>query len=516
MKAAGEFRRCGGRGFPGIQSARAVQGMGKTVATDTPDQPDDSSGRQPIAPQMRRMLQQMFEHGSRSSAQGQFDYATEMFTKCVLADPGNLVYVQSFLGNLQKKYSNNKTGVKLAGIRGAGSKGSIKKAGLKKEWNDVLKSGVELLKLNPWDAATLGDMAYACEQLQYDEAQLVWLKGALDADIRDPDVNRLAARAHARQGQFDEAIVCWKRVLQAKPTDEEANRGVANLTVERTIERGGYESAESSTDVMADKQARAERQGTGGQRASPEQQLEKLIAKEPQELSRYLELSELHLKQEKFEEAEKVLARAVDVSGGSIDMKERLEDVQLKRARAQVIIAKKQAENQKTPEANSLYQQMTAELNNKELEVYRNRCDRYPANLGFRYEMGVRLMRARNFGEAIKTFQEARGDLKRKGQVAFSLGVCFESIKQYKLAMNNYIAAIAELAERDMDQRKLALYRAATLAMDRLLDLEAAEKYLTELAELDFGYRDVSERLDKLAKLRDHGSPPGDQTPPDA
>jgi len=35
--------------------------------------------------------------------------------------------------------------------------------------------------------------------------------------------------------------------------------------------------------------------------------------------------------------------------------------------------------------------------------------------------------------------------------------------------------------------------------------LNDAEKYLTQLAALDFGYKDVSDRLDKIAQARDKG-----------
>jgi hypothetical protein len=38
-----------------------------------------------------------------------------------------------------------------------------------------------------------------------------------------------------------------------------------------------------------------------------------------------------------------------------------------------------------------------------------------------------------------------------------------------------------------------------------LNEREKAEKHLTELAAVDFGFRDVADRLDKLAKIRDSG-----------
>jgi hypothetical protein len=38
-----------------------------------------------------------------------------------------------------------------------------------------------------------------------------------------------------------------------------------------------------------------------------------------------------------------------------------------------------------------------------------------------------------------------------------------------------------------------------------MADVDAAQKYLSILAGLDFGYRDVAQRLDKLAALGDKG-----------
>ena len=110
-------------------------------------------GRQPISPEKRRRLQQMFEPGSRAAAQGNFDYAADLFIQCVLGDPGNKLYIQSLLGTLQKKYNNNKKGSKLAVISGAGQRGALKKAQMQKDSQGVLKAGLELLKLNPWDVA---------------------------------------------------------------------------------------------------------------------------------------------------------------------------------------------------------------------------------------------------------------------------------------------------------------------------------------------------------------------------
>jgi tetratricopeptide (TPR) repeat protein len=148
---------------------------------------------------------------------------------------------------------------------------------------------------------------------------------------------------------------------------------------------------------------------------------------------------------------------------------------------------------------------MKNELNNKELEIFRHRCDRYPTNMGYKFELGVRLYRARKNQDAIRILQEARNDPKRKGMVLFYLGGCFEAIKQYKLALTHYEEAVDHMGDREADNRKQAMYRAGCVAMDRVKEYEKADKHLGALAGLDFSYKDVGERLDKLQKLREDG-----------
>ncbi len=466
-----------------------------------PEQPD--APVQPMSPMKRRRLQLCFEKANQQSASGNFDYATDMFVACVSGDPGNKIYAQNFLGNLQKKYNNNKKGSKLAGIKGATTKAALKKASLQKDWKAAIAAGLELLKLNPWDTWTLSILAAACEALGHDESQLVYLKTALDVNIKDPDINRQCGMALGRMGQFDQAIICWHRVEQARPGNEEAAHAISDLIVNKTITDGGYENAESSTDVMTDKQEQAARlhRSTGEPQEAPEKKLEREIAAHPNDLPKYLELADLYDRAERFVEAVEVLSRALKVFPDDVNARERMEDIQVRGIRQRLATAKHAAEEKKTPEAEADLKRVKAELNQVELDVYHSRCERHPANLGLRYEYGVRLQRAGNFNEAIKQLQAARGDVKRRGLVYIVLGECFQQIKQHRLALTNYEAALEATQERYEEQRKLALYRAGCLAM-AVEDLEKAEKYLSDLAGLDFGYKDVADRLDKIAKLR--------------
>ena len=128
---------------------------------------------------------------------------------------------------------------------------------------------------------------------------------------------------------------------------------------------------------------------------------------------------------------------------------------------------------------------------------------RYPENIVWKYELAMRLKGAGNHAEAIRHFQEVLQDPRHKGQVSLELGECFQKIKQYQLAMQNYQTAVELLTDRELELRKRALYRAGVLASG-LGDADTARKHLATLAGLDFGYRDVAERLDKLGSGHDN------------
>lgn len=468
---------------------------------------EEKPGRMPIPPQVRRRLQALFENGTKNAQTGNFDYATEMFTQALKGDPGNPIYVKAFLSNLNRKYNNNLKGSKFAGPKTMLAKGSLKKSVAMKKWQDVVETGLEILKENPWDVGVLSDLGRACEAMENEEGEVEYLRQALEADKDNADANRLLGRAYDRTGQFNLAIECFTRVLRAVPKDEEAMRALSNLAVKKTIEKGGYEDAETAGDVRARGNALSLDDDESAS-LTPEEKLIRRIEKDPTDKEAYMELNDLYVKDEIFDKAIAVMNKAQQaLGGGDIMIRERQEDAQLRMARQHAQIAEQKAQKEKTPEAIALYKRMQVELNNKETEIYGNRCERYPTNLGFKYELAIRIQRAGKFAEAIKLFQECRSDLKRKSAVQVALGDCFYSIKQYRLALQSYEAAVTELSDRDPEIYKAVLYKAARLA-EHLQEWEAAEKHYNHLAATDFGYKDVSQRLDKIQRIRNNSGDP--------
>jgi len=448
--------------------------------------------REPLPPARLKRLQQCFEHASKQMSQENHDYAAELFGQCVLGDPSNVIYVRSYIENLQKKYNHNKTGSKLAQFKERGARSAIKKALGQEQWDEVIKNGLKVLAINPWDVSVLTAMATAAENSGDDEPEMYYLKCALQSNPKDPDVNRQCAMALAARQQFDQAIACWHRVEQARPDDEEVQRAIASLAVEKTIKKGGYDEGDGETKT-APAAGRGSAQSQQPQRElTMEEKLQQKIRSNPQELDTYYELAQLYINSEDYKRAEEVFAKATEVSDGDPDVRERWDDAQLRHLRQRIV---------KAPDAQTR-DQLRQEYFQKQLEVHQSRCQRYPNNLAFRYELGVSYQLNHQYNEAIREFQQARNDPRRRGLCMLALGQCFEQIKQHRLAMSHYESAIEEIPDRDAKNKKLALYQSGKLAMN-LKDYDTAEKHFTTLAGLDFSFKDVPELLDKLGQLRD-------------
>jgi tetratricopeptide (TPR) repeat protein len=456
---------------------------------EEPQEIQDQYTREPLTPAKRKRLQQCFEHASKQMAQENYDYAVELFAQCVIGDPSNLIYAQNYLGNLKKKYSNNRTGAKLAQFKERGARSAMKKGIAQGKWDDVIRNGLKVLAVNPWETIILQGMATACENMGDTESEMVYLKAALESNPKDPDVNVQCADALAVRKQFDQAIACLHRVELIRPDDEEIQRKIAALAVEKTIYQGKYDE-----DISGPRTAQAGQSKQPQRVTTVEEKIQQRINRNPQELANYFELAQVHLNNEKYKEAEAVLAKAYEVSGGDDDVREKWEDAELRHLRQQIGEAKKDGDEE-------LQESLFRELKEKEMIVFKKRAERYPSNLAFKYDLGLRYQMNEMYNEAIREFQMARNDPRRKGVCMLALGQCFEKISQNTLALTHYKSAIEDIPDRDVESKKEALLLVGRLCM-AMRDFDGAEKYLSTLAGLDFAYKGVSDLLARVGKMR--------------
>lgn len=524
---------------PPIEEQEPAAGQPVAGNSNGSTRPAHQSATANLSAASRQRLQQVFQHANKSLDKGDYDYAHDMYTQCVSEDPSTLAYLQHFRANLTQMYV--KSGKKSGGFgfgRGGGRSGFTKAAG-KGDWTAAFVLACNTLKKNPGDTATLCDMANGCGELGYTDCQLYYLKWAHDISPNDHQINRLSALALEAISQFDQAINCWLRIQKLKPGDEEAAKSISRLSVEKTIDDGGYNPALLSgkeKDVVVDRPGRVaglsirELNADSGDQQSDQQanvlgtpatgggpeDSKKLTAREqedmlrqaidqsPKEVAPYLALADYYAGLKRLLDSERLYRKALAVDGtNDLAILEKLEEIYLLRMTERAIEAGRRLAKHPSDEAEKTAETTVAEANRAEIEVFTARSTRNPKDLKLKYELGLRYKRVGSYREAIEPLQAAREDSKRQSEVNLLLGECFQQIGQHLLALRSYEASIAVFAEGDWtDLRKLATYRAGVLALG-MKELDRAESHLTDLAGADFSYRDVGERLDKIAKIRD-------------
>ena len=103
--------------------------------------PKPSPFNRPISPAARLRLQAVFDRAQKAVERGDHEYANNLYTDCLVEDPGNLIYLQQFLANLAKKHGENKKGARFSGLKIKGARMSIGKAIAKGRWENVFRAG---------------------------------------------------------------------------------------------------------------------------------------------------------------------------------------------------------------------------------------------------------------------------------------------------------------------------------------------------------------------------------------
>ena len=430
-------------------------------------------------------------------AKGSYKYADEIyFTECVLQDPGNPIYVQTFLFNLRKKFGEKKKTTRSLLATGK------KLATDAKNPENVIKVGIETLKGNPWDVETLIATGRASEDLGYLETAIVCYRAAADADPDHVGANLACSAALKETADFAGALACLQRVQKRLPEDRDIQKLLHNLVVEQTIHKGKYATGASRDAVEFTDVTIPENEDVMGRTLTEKEQIERRIARNPHDTANYVELAQWYNKNGDHAKAEETYVKAVEVSRNAPDMVERLLETQKKRLHAETLRLKEEYEHSLQEDVKSVFFTTRSQYEAKSMELAQYRIKQYPDHVGYRYDYGILLQKNEQVKEAIAEFQLAKGESSRQGDCLLALGQCFQMIRQYKLALTHYKEAVSVLETGE--SKKKALYLAMKLAFT-LEDYGLAESYAHQLATIDFSYRDLGDMLEQIAQRQ--GSP---------
>lgn len=312
--------------------------------------------------------------------------------------------------------------------------------------------------------------------------------------------------SYASLGQFDRAVAACQRAAKLKPENGELADEYKRLSAELTLARGHYEQEGDFRQSIKDRESQEKlhaQQGvvkTEDYRLSAVEEARGKLAQNSNLPGNIFGLAQV-LSELESDEAENEAIELLE------DAYERKSDFSFKRRAGQIKIkqlnrklrkAKAAAEaNPGDSQAKARAVESSAELEKFELEHYRLCVANYPTDLQAKYEYGVRLIRSKRYDDAIPLFQEAQKDPRRKIAAMNKIGLCFFMKGWYADAVDVFNRSIEAYEIKDDNVAKELRYNLGR-AYEEQNETEKALEIYRRLAQLDFAYKDVSQRVDKL------------------
>jgi tetratricopeptide (TPR) repeat protein len=461
-----------------------------------------------LTPEQRRAAAGQFDRANQVLTTGNQEYGIQLLLNCCKLDPANLVYRQTLRKAVKAKYQHNMRGSSLAMFSIWRIRLRIRAALRAEQWALALEHGEQALLRNPWDIGTQLGMAEAFLGLSLVD-QAVWtLEQARQKDPRHLKVNRALAQVYEQRGNFTQAMALWEIVKKADPKDLEAQHKAKDLAASATIARGKYAEAieaashkePETTDtveqaaldptqpVMSPVQERCTRE------SAP---LKARIESDPTSVNSYLQLAAVYRRADRLDEARAVLHQGLERTGNNFELAIEMAEVEIEPFRRDLAMAELRLRSEPSDQdLLAIRVRLLKEINSRELRLFQQKAERYPTELGHRFEVGVRLLQAGQIDEAIRELQLARGDPRYFARALVYLGYCFKHRNSWRLAQRNFEEALQHLPAGEEALRKEIMFQVAQGCADAG-DFAHAVDMGYELANLDFTYKNIGRLLDE-------------------
>lgn len=314
--------------------------------------------------------------------------------------------------------------------------------------------------------------------------------------------------AYIKMQMFTKAVAACEHALELKPDDDALRDELRDLCASMTMEKGNYGKTEDFRGSMKDKEAQEQlqRQDSIIKTLDYKKQAVASARKKIQDgfttVTNLLELADALFALESGQsetEAINLLQNAYEKSKDFTFLR-RLGEFRIKKLKEQIHHVTEQLSRQ--PDEAALQKQLTQlghQLDEVELEHFKKCQQNYPTDMKFKYEYGRCLVKAQQFDQAIPMFQDSQKDPRLKVASMDKMGLCFLLKGWIEDAIDIFQAALENCINKDGNIAKDIRYNMAR-AYEANGDTQKALEIYRKLAQADFSYKDVGQRIDNLRK----------------
>ena len=316
----------------------------------------------------------------------------------------------------------------------------------------------------------------------------------------------LLKESYTSLGQFDKAIAALQRASKLRPSDKDLADEFRNLTAELTMVRGKYDGESDFRESIKDREGQEKLHGQAGlvktedYRASAVEDARKKIAVNPDLPANIFELADAlsDLEDEQAENDAIALLENAYKARSDFSFAKRAGVLKVKQFKRKIREAKTAVEaNPDDAQAKALLEQLSTQLHDMELEHYRLCVKNYPTDLSVKFEYALRLVADKQYDQAIPLMQQAQRDPRRKIAAMSKVGFCFAEKGWLDDAIDVYTKAINSYEIKEDAVAKELRYNLGN-AYEQQGDIDKALDVYRKIAQSDFAYKDVSQRVDRL------------------
>lgn len=447
-----------------------------------------------------RKARELFDKGFAAMERGNLDYAMDMLTAALDIEP-RLLQARKFLrAAAVRKFKEGGGGAAAHVFSTLGSSGSLlaAKGMLKKKPAEALKAAEKMMRRDPLNKSFITLLGQAAVAAEMPEVAIQTLEIAKDHYPTDIDILRRLGELYVQTNEPAKGRLCFEEINRLRPNDPVAIKSLKDAAALDTMKRGGWNTAESFRDVIRDQKSAVllEQQNkavkTGKDLEDLIRETVARVQREPDNVNFRRQLADLFSRAERFDDALQTLLDGQKGAGRA--------DPQIDRAISSIRTRKFDHEIEALTAAGD---EAGAAAKAKEKAEFlfsdaSDRVQRYPNDLQFRYELGVLLFERGQLNEAIQEFQLAQRNPQRRTRALYYLAQCFKQKQQYDIAKEQLQKAASEL--HIMDEAKKDILYEMGLISELMGNTDEAVGYYKEIYSVDFGYKDIAQKIEKAYK----------------
>jgi len=349
---------------------------------------------------------------------------------------------------------------------------------------------------------SLNDLLHdVCVRLGYIETAAFALETVRQTSPQKAQLLHKLAEFYQAQNDPAKAYEVYTFINKHHPTDGKAIKGAKDASARSSMQKQKWDENTDMRSLLRDAEESAEIEKAGRTGLTREQLKERrnqIIDKynaDPNHLATAKELAGIYEQLEDWHNAHTFFDWAYNLSKGDSALATKaaaMKDLALESDLVQLEVAAAA-----DPENAEIHAQLAARRHDRSLEKVqeaKQRVDQNPTDPLLRYELGRALYEAGDHSGAIPHLQQATRNPHIRTKVLLLLARAFKGKMMFDLAIKQLSDALADLSGMDGTKKEVLYEKGIT--HDEMGDKNAALDCFKQIYEVDYGYRDVANRVE--------------------